>query len=42
MKAFVLACLATVAISVGANFALQEMGFSTEAQTTSPANVRLD
>ena len=42
MKAFLLACLATVAISIGANFALQEMGLSTESQTTSPANVRLD
>jgi hypothetical protein len=42
MKAFVLACLATVAIAVGANFALQEIGLSTEAQATSPASVRLD
>lgn len=41
MKAFILALIAAVIITVGANFALKEAGFSAKETTTSP-NVRLD
>lgn len=41
MKAFLLACCAIVLISVAANIMLREIGFSSAAQTSSPA-VRLD
>lgn len=41
MKAFVLACVAMVGLSLGAYYALGEIGFSTEAQTSGP-DVRLD
>lgn len=41
MKAFVFACIALVGLSIGAYYALGEMGFTTESQTSSPG-VRLD
>ncbi|MEL6205313.1 MAG: hypothetical protein AAFR47_08385 [Pseudomonadota bacterium] len=41
MRAFILACVALVAISWGANFGLNELGFSAEEQGSSPS-VRLD
>ncbi|WP_299917529.1 hypothetical protein [uncultured Roseobacter sp.] len=41
MREIVLAALAMVVISIGANFVLKEAGFSAEEQTTGQA-VRLD
>lgn len=41
MKAFILALVALVVISVGANQILGSMGFSSADVGTSPANVRL-
>ncbi|MEM1428961.1 MAG: hypothetical protein AAGG09_05855 [Pseudomonadota bacterium] len=41
MKAFLFACLALVGLSVGSYYALEELGMSTEAETSSPS-VRLD
>ncbi len=41
MREIVLAFVAMAVISVGANFALQEVGFSSQDQTTGGA-VRLD
>lgn len=40
MKAFVTACIALVGITIGANFILNEIGFSASETTSSPA-VRL-
>ncbi len=41
MRAFVLACVALVLLTVGANYALQEVGWTTADQTTG-SDVRLD
>ena len=41
MRAFVFACVALVALSYGANYALQNIGFSTSERTSSPG-IRLD
>lgn len=41
MKAFVFACIALVALSAAAYYGLEEVGLTTEAQTSSPS-VRLD
>lgn len=41
MRAFIVACIALVAITVGANWTLKEAGFSTADQTKGQA-VRLD
>ena len=42
MKAFVLAILAAVAITVGSWYGLTHAGFSSADSGTSEANVRLD
>jgi hypothetical protein len=42
MKAFILALVACVVISVGANLILEESGFSAQEMTTTGQSVRLD
>ncbi|MEM9247946.1 MAG: hypothetical protein AAGB05_04520 [Pseudomonadota bacterium] len=41
MRAFIMACIALVALSFGAYYGLGEIGFTTQSQTSSPG-VRLD
>ncbi len=42
MKAFLIACIALVALALGANFALDTLGWTSAEQGTSPGAVRLD